>query len=229
MKSENVPAEPRLHRLPCRRALGDGFEAGLDFGNQLAAPDLAERPVLLRRRATRVRPRRCAERGRIVGDVFDDAARAFVGDGPRSFVRSFRLDQNVRGLEQLGRPEAMDVCLIVAAAFGLSWLRRDDLLLEKGANDRILLYLRSAGFVRQAFGGNTRPGGLLKQQLADCQRSRGLDPSRFGVWRRVMLDLLGDRLRSDFDPVDAYFRKGRRRSRMSSSSSASAAAPDRPD
>src|SRR5690606_33018961 len=106
LQAQHVPAVARTDRLARALPLGQRLQPGLDRLDQLAAPDLAERAVLLRRRAARKGARGGGEGGGVVADIRGDLARPRLGPGPGRLVVALRLDQDVRRLEQVGGAKA---------------------------------------------------------------------------------------------------------------------------
>src|SRR5690606_19814101 len=131
LEPQHVPPEARANGLATSSAFGKRLNAGLDLRHQLAATDLPERAVLLRRGAPGKGPSRLGKACGIVADLFGDPPRPCFGRRPCSLVAALGLDEYVRDFEQIRRAEAVLVGFIVTAAFVLAGRRRLHALLKQ--------------------------------------------------------------------------------------------------
>ena len=175
-----------------RLARSQALDHLLHLRHQVAAPNLAQRPVLCRRRAGRQLACGGGEGGRVIGDLSDRGAGPDTGGAPGGVVPAVGLEQDVGDIEEVGGAEPLAAGVVVAPALrsaGWFWLHG---LVEERRHRRLVVGLHPARLVRPRITVHADSAGLLQQQLTDGERPGRLGPGRLRAAGGVVLDLLRD-------------------------------------
>jgi hypothetical protein len=184
--------EPRRHAA----------QGCLELGSGLAGGDLAKIAALLGRGAGRVGGGRGGEPRRGLRQLGDQGRCRRTGPVAGFHVVRSGDEQDVGGLEHVGRPEATDIGVVVAATCRLVGARHRDLALDQGAQPRFLRRLAASLAVVERLGLDRQSLGFLQQQFADRQSSCRQHPGVVGIGSLMMLGLARDRRARDDHAVD---------------------------